>query len=231
MIRFLRRKRVTKRIFWTLCALVIPAFLWWGVGVGTGSKGGAIIARVDRQPISRQEYLGLSDKVYRQYRKFYPEEKLEDLKLEKMVLESLIREKIFIQEARKRRIRVSDKKIVDEIKKDPTFYNKDKKFDKEKFQRIVKSIPDKEWEGIEERVRKDLTFRRLREVILEELNPQIGEEEVKKYIKEKKLKGKEKDYIRQILKWEKEQKAFENWYKEKRNIAKVQIYINENSSQ
>ncbi|MCM8829765.1 MAG: SurA N-terminal domain-containing protein [Candidatus Omnitrophica bacterium] len=97
-----------KIILWIIAILIIPGFLIWGVGVGGGGKSQYYAATVNKEHITLREYYKELGEVEEQYRKIFGEktsELLKGLNIEQGVLESMIREKILLQEARRRRIR------------------------------------------------------------------------------------------------------------------------------
>lgn len=232
MFRFFRKKKNVKRLYWVLAILVVPTFIWWGVGVGVGKPGRVLAARVNRAPITKREYYTILEKLGRDYRSLFgdkfTEEIAKKLDLKKRALDMLIREKILFQEIRRKKIRVADSEILTQIKKDPSFLDKEGKFDEKKFRRIMERVPADELRQIEEETRKSLLLQKLQENVLSSLNIEVTTKEIADYKKANKTKKElEEETIRQILLYQKRQKALEDWYKNLKAEAKIKVYLPE----
>ena len=234
MIRILGKKKVARRIFWVLAIVVIPSFIIWGVGTEIRGAKESLAAKVNREKITRDEYYGHLQDILKQYRQFSggdPAEKSEEMKkIEKDVLEGLIRQEIFFQEASRRRIRVSDQEILAAIKQDPSFRDEKGRFDERRFREMVAIIPEEEWMKIEESIRQRLILRKMQNVIISEAQIKVTEEELAAYRKKFNLKQDVKDdFLRQLILAQKGNETFENWYKQVRAKAKIEIYLNDSA--
>ncbi|MCK4244501.1 MAG: SurA N-terminal domain-containing protein [Candidatus Omnitrophica bacterium] len=232
MLRFLRKKKNLKRVYWILAILIIPSFIWWGVGGSIGRQERGLVAKVNRTPITKRDYYTTLERLNRNYRVLlgdkFSEEMAKKLNLEKKALDMLIREKLLSQEIRRQKIRVKDSEVSTQIKRDPTFLDKEGKFDAEKFRRIVERIPANELRQMEEEVKKSLLLQKLEERVLSSLNIEVTDKEITDYRKANKVEKKvDEKIIRQILLFQKSQKALDEWYKNLKAEAKIKVWLSE----
>jgi parvulin-like peptidyl-prolyl isomerase len=213
--KFLRKRKNVRIILWIITILIIPGFFLWGVGI-EGSRKSQFAAVVNREPITLREFYDQLWKVEEKYKELFGENynQLRDkLNLEKNVLESMIREKLLFQEARKRRIKVYKNEIINVIKQDPAFKNEKGEFDEEKYKQILSSYPDEELVKIEDQIRKEILIQKLEEKEIDDYLKNAGNEKLNR------------EDIRKMILWQKREKYFEDWYKKLREKAKVIIYF------
>ncbi|MCM8820457.1 MAG: SurA N-terminal domain-containing protein [Candidatus Omnitrophica bacterium] len=228
VMKFFRKKRNMKIILWIIAILIIPGFLIWGVGVGGGGKSQYYAATVNKEHITLREYYKELGEVEEQYRKIFGEktsELLKGLNIEQGVLESMIREKILLQEARRRRIRVFNSEIVEVVKSDPAFLDEKGRFDENKYRTVISSYPPEELRKIEDELRKKIIIEKLKEMVVAEGNISISDEEVEKYIRENQIKDGDREAIKKRLLWRKREEYFNQWYVNKRKNSKVLVYL------
>ena len=231
MFKFLKKKKNLRRVYWVLAILIIPTFIWWGVGVGVGRPEKNLVAKINRVPITKQEYYVALENLTHNYRKIlgdkFTDETVKELKLREKALEMLIREELLSQEIKRQRIRVQDDAILARIKKEPVFLDKEGKFDEEKFRRIVQRIPADELRQHEEEVRKSLVLQKLEITVLTALNFKVTAEEIADYRKANKGNKMDGELIRQILLYQKRQEALATWYKNLKTEAKIKVWLPE----
>jgi len=228
VFKFLRKKKNVKIILWIITILIIPGFLFWGVGIG-GSKSSLYAAIVNREPITLKEFYDRVWKIDEKYKEIFGENynQIRDrLNIEKNVLESLIREKLLLQAARKRRIRVFKNEVIEVFKSDPIFKNEKGQFDEEKYKKIVVSYPDEELKKIEDEIRKEILIQKLKDQILSETKIEVKDIEIEEYLKHIGNKNVDKENIRRMFLWHKREKYFEDWYKNLREKSRIIIYLN-----
>jgi parvulin-like peptidyl-prolyl isomerase len=226
--KFLRKRKNVKIILWIITILIVPGFLFWGVGIG-GARTSQYAAIVNREPITLREFYDRVWKVDEKYKEIFGENynQIRDkLNIEKNVLESLIREKLLLQEARKRRIRVFKNEIIEVFKSDPAFKNEKGQFDEERYKRIVANYPDEELKKIEDEIRKEILLQKLKDQVLSETNIEVKDAEIEEYLKHAGDKNIDRENIRRMLLWQKREKYFEEWYKKLREKSKIVIYLN-----
>lgn len=232
--RFLRKRKNVRIILWIVAIFIIPGFLLWGVSIGGGKKELYYAAIVNREGITLREYYQRLGEMEDRYRKIFGDrygEIRDKLNIEKSVLESIIREKLLLQQARKRRIRVLNSEIVEVVKSDPVFKNKEGKFDEDKYKRIIENYPAEELRKIEEDIKKRIMIEKLKNEIIAEGNINVSDKEIEDYIKKNKLKKVDKESIRKMLLWQKREKYFNDWYNKIRAKSKIIIYLPLKTSQ
>lgn len=226
-LKFLRKRKNVRIILWIITILIIPGFFFWGISFG-GARQSSYAAVVNRTPITLKEFYDRLWKTDERYREIFGAsygEIRDKLNIEMNVLESLIREKLLLQEAKKRRIKVFKNEIIEAFKSDPAFKNEKGQFDEEKYRRIIESYPEEELRKLEEEIKKEIIFQKLKDQILSETNINVSDDEVEEYLKHTGGTNIDKENIRKILLWQKREKYFEDWYKNLRNRAKVIIYL------
>ena len=231
MIRILGKKKVAKRIFWGLAIVIIPSFVIWGVGTQMQSSRTTFAAKVNRQTISRDDYYNHLQEILSQYRQFSKQEPAENStemeKIKKSVLEDLIRQTVISQEIKRRHIKVTDKELLDVVRADPSFRDEKGNFDERRFQQTVAGMPDEEWIKVEDNLRKNLSFRKLQNLVGSEAQIKVTDQDMVDYRKKYSLAPdvvKDED-LRKAIFSQKANEAFENWYQQLRKKARVEIYI------
>ena len=214
-----------------MAILVIPSFIWWGVGIGVGKPQKNLVAKVNRVSITRQEYYSALENLTRNYQKFLGDKFTEDtakkLNLREKALDMLIRDELFSQEIKRRKLRVKDSDVLARIEREPIFLDKKGKFDKEKFRRIMQRIPADELRQHEEEVRKSLLLQKLEKTVLATLEIKITAKEIADYKKANKGRKMDEGLMRQILLYQKRQKAYEDWYQNLKSEAKIKVWLPE----
>ena len=231
MIRILGKKKVAKRIFWGLAIVIIPSFVIWGVGTQMQSSRTTFAAKVNRQIISRDDYYNRLQAIRDQYRQFSKQEPAENSaemeKIKKAALEDLIRQIVISQEIKRRHIKVTDQEILSAVRGDPSFKDEKGNFDERRFQATVAGMPDEEWIKIEDNLRKNLSLRKLQNLVGSELQVKVTDQDMVDYRKTYSLAPdvvKDEDLRKAILS-QKTSESFENWYQQLRKKAKVETYI------
>jgi len=225
--KFLRKRKNVRIILWIITVLIIPGFFLWGVGI-EGSRKTQYAAIVNREPITLREFYDQLWKIEEKYREIFGESYNQirnKLNLEKNVLESMIREKILLQEARKRRIRVYKNEIINVMKSDPVFKNEKGEFDEEKYKQIISNYPDEELAKIEDQIKKEILIQKLKDQVVSETNINVDEKEIDDYLKNAGTEKIDRENIRKMILWQKREKYFEDWYKKTREKSKVMIYL------
>jgi len=228
IMKFFRKKKNMKIILWVIAILIIPGFLIWGVGIGGSGRSQYYAATVNKEPITLREYYKQLGEVEEQYRKIFGDkasELLKGLNIEQGVLEGMIRERILLQEARRRRIKVLNSEIVEVVKSDPSFFDEKGRFDERKFKEVISSYPPEELRKIEDELRKRITIDKLKELVIAEGNISVSDEEVDKYIKENQVKDTDRESLKKRLLWRKREEYFNQWYAEKRKKSNVVVYL------
>jgi peptidyl-prolyl cis-trans isomerase D len=161
MLKTLRSKKTAKKIWITLAIVVIPAFCLWGFGSALrGREKPSSLGKIFGRSISLQEYAKNYRAVRNQYLIQLGQEQL--AKLEKYLnLETQTWDRIIqLAEARRRKIRVSNKEVVDLVKQSPLFQSEGK-FNPVLYREIITYVFRTSPRQFEEETRDNLTIAKL----------------------------------------------------------------------
>ncbi len=219
MLKVMRRS--ARKILWITIILIIPAFIWWGMG-GLKERGTNLVASVNGKGITREAYYKELQGLYRKMRERigekFDEEMATALNLKGATLNSLIERELLLQEAKRKKIRVSDEELRKEIKNYPAF-QKEGKFDKEAYFALL------DWLGyttqkFEEEVRKDISTTKLRNMVLDEVK--ISEKEIRdEYLKKNEEIEIEYLLIKPAKEIKIEEKEIEKYYQENKENYRI----------
>jgi peptidyl-prolyl cis-trans isomerase D len=116
--------------------------IFWIWGRGRSEAPSRIIAEIDGQDISIREYQDVYNNLYKFYSNIYRDnfspELIESLNLRQMALNQLIQRKLILAQAEILGLKVSDKEVIDWIKRMPAF-QKDKVFDPQIYLKVLRS--------------------------------------------------------------------------------------------
>jgi len=229
VFKFFRKRRNFKIIMWATAILIIPGFLIWGIGVTGGGREKNLAAVVNRSPITLRDYYAQVGEVEKRYRSMFGENYdrfAANLNIEQSVIEEMIRERILIQQASRRRIRVSDSDVVEAVRSDPAFKDEKGNFSQDLFSRIIGNMPPGELKKIEAGVRKQLLMNKLRQQVTAEGKISVTDAEVDEYVAKNKFAATmDKEQIRKMLQSQKESRYFGEWYEKTRKAARVVVYV------
>jgi len=228
VMKFFRKKRNMKIILWAIAIFIIPGFLVWGTRIGGSTRGQYYAAVVNKEAISLREYYKSLGEVEDKYRQIFgnkASDLLKNMNIEQGVLENLIRERILLQQARRRRIRVLDSEIVDVIKSEPVFKDEKGNFDERRFKETISNYPTEELRKIEDELRKRIMMEKLKEIVIAEGNVAVSDDEIAQYIRTHQITNKDSESIRKTLLWQKREQYFNQWYADTRKKSKIEIYV------
>jgi hypothetical protein len=159
MLKKLRNKKTARKIWIVLALLIIPAFVLWGSGSLSRDRESAYAGRIFGKNITLLEYRDAFDAVKRNAfmqfgEKFSEVQKY--LNLEQEAWERLI----LLHEAKKRRIRVNDAKVVELVRSYP-FFQTNGKFDEATYNEILRFAFHSEPRVFEEQTRQNLMLSEL----------------------------------------------------------------------
>lgn len=160
MLDFLRKKRNYKIAMFLIAVLIIPAFILWGVGTTLRMRRNIGYAgRIFSRKISINDYLKNYRAVYNQALLIFGRnisQIAKYLNLERQTWDRLI----LLYEAKRRKIKVSDKEVAEWIRNSALF-QKDGKFDKKSYEYIIKYFLGTNVREFEEMVRDNLKIKKL----------------------------------------------------------------------
>lgn len=176
MLKFLRKRKILKRIMWGVAILVIPAFVWWGAGSAAKEKRGPTYAGLlFGKKVSFEEYDNSFKASYTDALMIYGKNINQ---LEKSFLNQQAWDRItLLREAKKRGITVTDKEVINEIKQYPFFQAKGQ-FDDKIYELMLKNVFHLEARNFEEQIRGTLVIAKLINSSLGKV--EIPDEELKK---------------------------------------------------
>jgi hypothetical protein len=175
MLKHLHNKKIQKRIWIIMAILILPAFMFWGAGSAMRSskeQGAGIIAGKE---ISLLEYQDALRATRNQALLIWGDE---FFKLEKqMNLEAQAWDRLLLlEEAGKRKIKVSDGEVSDLIQSYP-FFQKNSKFDMAIYERLLKFMFGTPVRIFEEQIRKNIAVHKLYQSITSGIA--VSDEEIK----------------------------------------------------
>ena len=161
------RENASSWIIKVLLGLIVVVFVLMGTGGQDNNNNGKVVT-VNGESILYGEYRSEYFNMLEQYRKSFGDN-LDDkliklLRVEKNALDQLINRKVILQEAKKLKLKVSDKELNNAIK-DYTAFKINGKFDIKFYKRILaanRMTPEK----FETDMRKNILTEKLRKIIL-----------------------------------------------------------------
>ena len=175
MLKIIRKGAIENpwffRIIMGAIAVAFTVTMGW---VGFGNTEDRAIAKVDRASVSIEEY----QRAYQNASNFYREifqDKFDEKDLRKRVIDELVDRKLWLQEARRMKLVVSDEELKREITELPGF-QKEGKFDPELYRRILANehyTP----EGFERQHREERLVEKVKVLVKESVALTPSEEE------------------------------------------------------
>lgn len=185
MLKKLRSKKTAKKIWIILAVIIVPAFVFWGLGGALRSqKETAYAGKIFGKKISLLDYQDALEAVKNQAIILYGDEfsqKNNYPELEAQAWERLI----LLYEAKKRKITVSDKEVVDLIQRYP-FLQRNAKFNQQLYSEMLRYVFRAQPRVFEEQTRQNLTLSKLYNQVTQNLKVSAQEikEEYKKFNEE-----------------------------------------------
>lgn len=187
MLKAIRKR--TRMILWGTIILVIPTFILAGALVGLKERRLNLVASVNRKGITREAYYDEVGRLYREMQErmgdAFNEKIAKILNLEEAALNSLIERELLLQEAKRKKIRVSDQELIKAIKDyregGKYIFQREGKFDRQLYLDLLA------WNNItphdfEKEIHKEISITNLKNLILEEI--EINKKEIKdEYLK------------------------------------------------
>jgi len=177
MLKILRSKKTAKKIWITLAILIIPAFCLWGFGSALRSREETpFLGKVFGKSISIQEYVNNYKAIRNQYLIQLGEDEL--TKLEKYLnLETQTWDRIILlAEAKRKKIRVSNREVIDSIKQYP-FFQSGGRFDPALYREIITYVFRTNPRQFEEETRDNLIIAKLYYQVTHQIR--LSDEEIK----------------------------------------------------
>lgn len=217
MLKLLRNKKLLKRIWIVLGIIIIPAFVFWGFAGMVGEKQEKEwIGEISGRKISYREFkdslAAVKNTAIMRYGVNF-EESVKGSDMEAQAWERLI----LIHEAKRLKIKVSDKEVVEIIESYP-FFKRNGKFDDRLYKELLQYVFRTQARVFEEEQRQNIMISRLYQRVTSGVS--LTEEDIRQgYIKinseiNPKFKFNEKKYLSEkkefeaIVLAEKKEKTF-----------------------
>ena len=145
-------------------------------------------------------------------------------KIKQAALEGLIRQTLIFQEIKRRHIKVTDQDIEAAVRSN--FRDEKGTIDERRYRETVAGMSEEELLKIEDDLRRTLAFRKLQNLVVSEAQIKVTDQDLVEYQKKYSPKQDVKDDIlRRFIFNQKAMESFENWYRQLRERARVEIYI------
>ena len=180
MLKIFRKKIVSKIILWGLLILILPAFVMWGNASMSRSKekGPKYAGRIDDKKVSLGEFYGALAGVRSQIiLNYFNQPKILDSILgNKPLLAKIAWDRlIMVSEAKKLKIKITDKDVIKFIQTHPLF-SRSGAFDDKFYAYILRNNIGLEPRAFEEMVRENISMQKLVAVLAVDLK--VSEEEI-----------------------------------------------------
>jgi len=176
MLKLLRNKKVSKKIFYVLAALIIPAFVIWGsASVMDKKKGPGIAGRIFGEKVSIDQF----QEAYRNWGiqlRYQYGDKAKEAAAFLNPLQATWERLIVLHEIKKRNIWVTDKEVVDHIRKIP-FLQRSGRFDKQAYDLFLKYTLGVNARQFEETLRENLAMAKFSAEVTKDIS--VTDEEVR----------------------------------------------------
>ena len=175
LLKFFRKRKNMKRIMWGLAIIIIPAFVVWGSGSAGKNKNnkpdyaGKIFGKKIPYDLYYNMWNASRDYAIKSYGNNVPAEFIDQMAWSRIML---------IEEAKREKIAVTDKEVVEKLTSFPAF-QKNGSFDK----KLYKSMLQDTARSFEEKLRDDLSLSKLKDKITSNIN--VNDEDVKNEYKKK----------------------------------------------
>ncbi len=164
MLAWLRKRHVTKRILWGIAAMIVPAFVLWGVGSAIRSgRMSQAIATLDGAKINIHDYMKSLRAVEHFARLVYGNQVRAQMNEEQMRGEAWDRT-LLLTEARRRKLKATDDEVVTYVRSLP-FLQQQGGFDLRTYDYIIRYGVGSTPREFESEVRQQIEILKLRQAI------------------------------------------------------------------
>jgi peptidyl-prolyl cis-trans isomerase D len=229
MMDFLRKHRNIIFLI-TIGGFLSGAFVGFGSYFFGRKTFGDAVAEVNKAKIPYTEYYALYNRTIENMRKKNQDITDDVMKTKKQeVLQDLIQEEVFSQEAEKYGVTVSDGELAADIHSYPAF-QKDGKFDMYVYYNILSQVLHTTPQKFEESRRRQIAIMKLRYIIAQSIK--ISEPELRlEYMRANKgdmskFEAQRQEFTK-TLRQEKVSMAFNEWFRQLNQTTKVKIHLGE----
>ncbi len=183
VMRLFRSKKFSRRVLIAILALILPAFVLWGVD--SGRREPNVVGTIARRDITYSDLAESRNGVRIQLllQGLTDREQMRDILANQALMNNMAWERlIFLEAARRERIRVSDEEVANLIMNIPEF-QVNGQFDPARYETMLSHSFRVEPRSFEEIVRENLIVRKFRNSLIDDIS--VSEEEVRKYYHER----------------------------------------------
>lgn len=226
------RKYQNTILIGVVAAFLISMFVGFGLYMRSGPTRADSVVEVNDEKVPYRQYTAFYNRVVSARR-----DKGEDLSPETLqqvkqeILQSLIQEAVFHQEAEKYGLEVTDGELAQSLSGIPAF-QKDGKFDIQAYAQALQYVLRTTPEDFEEAQRRQIAISRLRSLVMQSVK--IGDKELDfEYrtqpaaAKKTQDPVKEREQFRQKLLQEKGAHVLNRWYQQLGTNVKVKVHLDE----
>lgn len=237
MMDWLRKYKNTILIA-TVGGFIASTFVGFGLYLRQGGGLGDAVAEVNGEDIPYRQYLSLYNQVVNSRRDHGEELTPDALKqIRQDVVQSLIQQTVFYQEAKRYGIRVTDQELAQSLASVPAF-RKDGRFDPQTYVQTLHFALHTTPEDFEDAQKKQIAISRLRYLVIEgikitdpelELEYQDALSTAKGADREKLVKeyAKDREKFREKVRQEKAAQVLNRWYQQLGANLKVKVHLDE----
>lgn len=169
MLKILRHKKTAKKIWIGLAVIIVPAFVFWGFGGATRSQKDANFAgRLFGRKVTFLEYNDSLDAVKNQAIMQFGDNLSEAKKYLNLEQQAWIRLTL-LHEAAKRKIKASDKEVIEDIEANPYFQRNDR-FDNRTYNETMRYVFRTQPRAYEEQTRQNIILSKLYAEVTADIN-------------------------------------------------------------
>ncbi|OGS19323.1 MAG: hypothetical protein A2219_07645 [Elusimicrobia bacterium RIFOXYA2_FULL_50_26] len=229
MTEFLRKHMRTIFII-TIVGFMAGAFVGFGSYFFGKKSVTDAVAEINGKKISYRDYTMMYNRTIENLRNAKEEVNEETMQRKKQeVLQDMIQEEVFWQEARKHGISVTDAELASNIQRYPAF-QKEGKFDQQAYFQVVFQVLRTTPNEFEESQRRQIAIAKLRQMIADSVK--ISEPEIQfEYARANKGNMKkfndERAKFLEGLRQEKVMMVFNEWFKQLNKQVKIKVYLEE----
>ena len=173
MLKFLRRKNISKVIFWFLVILILPAFVLWGTGSMSGSKENRpkSVGTIDGNKVSFDDFyhavVGIRCQIVLIY---FNQPKIMDAMFQnKELMGKLAWDRLIMtKEADEAKIKVPNNEVVAFVQVHPIF-TRNGAFDPKIYEHVLRYNIGLDARGFEEIVRENIRLKRLNDLVAKDV--------------------------------------------------------------
>lgn len=172
MLKFLRKRKIMKRIFWALVILLLPPFVLWGAGniVRSGKTGPKYIGKIYGKKISFKRFAGNYEACMHYLilssggDPTVLNQMMGSININQMAWERIV----LLEEARRRHIKAADSEVADLLSRHPIFARRGA-FDKQFYNYILTNTLRTSPLKFEGEMRENIVIDKLRKAVIKDI--------------------------------------------------------------